>query len=158
MILSPPLDQARLTKFFQNGLAASRDSRTRSISSSIWAKASSSWIASFSPILGQFEKRRFQLRSGCGHGQLGAARCVSTAFFGIAWHLLAMGSPGICWLWDRLALADYLAPTFWLNDGSILVAALVTGAGKSISIFRRLSPGWDGTRDQCACQSHVASQ
>jgi hypothetical protein len=36
-------------------------------------------------------------------------------------------------LWDRLALAAYLAPTFWLNDGSVLVAVLVTGAGKLIS-------------------------
>jgi hypothetical protein len=29
------------------------------------------------------------LRSGGGYGQFGAARCVSTAFLGIAWHLVA---------------------------------------------------------------------
>jgi hypothetical protein len=75
--------------FFRSRRASSVDSWTfdqiSSLSASL-AKASSSWIASFSEFLGQCKKGRFQLWSAGGRGQFGTARRVHTAFFGVVWH------------------------------------------------------------------------
>jgi hypothetical protein len=42
----------------------------------------------FLPVLRQFQKRSSQLWSVGSYGQFGAARGVSTAFYGITWHWL----------------------------------------------------------------------
>jgi hypothetical protein len=67
---------------------SSRESWTRDLIASLsvrLAKASSGWIASFFPALGQSKKGRFQLWRAGGHGQFGTAR-VHTVF-GVAWHV-----------------------------------------------------------------------